>query len=151
MWLTTSEDAHAATHGVRSSARNAVECSEPRTPLRKAPWLTTDEDALVVMLEPVVPVLKDDQHDFVPGRGHYVIPAQLTASRGVSITRGTMEQPRDSDNGDVTVDERGQAMTEYALVVAACVAALLGVLSIFLTATVNYYEDIMYLVGLPFP
>jgi len=47
--------------------------------------------------------------------------------------------------------ERGQAATEYALAVAACVVALLAVVSVFLTATVSYYENIMYLVGLPFP
>lgn len=62
-----------------------------------------------------------------------------------------MEPPKDGEHAEAIVDERGQAMTEYALVVAACVAALLGVLSVFLTATINYYEDIMYLVGLPFP
>ena len=48
-------------------------------------------------------------------------------------------------------DESGQAMTEYALVTALCVVALLGVLSLFLTATVNFYEDLMYLIGLPAP
>jgi Flp pilus assembly pilin Flp len=54
-------------------------------------------------------------------------------------------------DGTGIADDRGQAMTEHALVTAACVAALLAVLSVFLTVTVNYYEDIMYLVGLPFP
>lgn len=48
-------------------------------------------------------------------------------------------------------EQLGQAVTEYALVTAVCVAALLGVLSVFLTATVNFYEDILYLVGLPIP
>ncbi|MBI2195303.1 MAG: Flp family type IVb pilin [Planctomycetes bacterium] len=47
--------------------------------------------------------------------------------------------------------ERGQALTEYAIVLAACVVALLGVLGAYLTATVGYYEDIMCRLTLPIP